>query len=245
MNAFQVITKQVAEVTERAAGFLVQATSALINTAESLPLDEMSRRLDGALRALRGEEIFQKTSLQIAREMVRSYTFDRETGVSTFTVPASVTDVEAMTVLNQYFRNNLPGFKRDAVNAAGIEWFKKLPQEYPTSCQERDYSQARQITITGVVRGTRGQARTTQADVLKNESLVFADPRDQALAAAIHACKHHGEDVFKHMWVRGCVPGFALYTSRSSGVGINGSHSGNDGDYVAASGSPSPDFKNA
>lgn len=242
MNGFQVITKKVAEVTELAAGFLAKAAASLINKAESIPLDEMSRRLDGALRALRGEEVFKKTALQIAREMVRSYTFDKETGISTFTVPAGVTDVEAMTSLNQYFRNNLPGFKRDAVNAAGMEWFEKLPQEHPTYCQERDYSQARQITITGVVRGTRGQARTTQADVLKNASLVFADPRDQALAAAIHACKHNGEDVFKHMWARGCVPGFALYTSRSSGVGINGSYTGIDGDYVAASGSPTPNF---
>lgn len=37
-----------------------------------------------------------KTSLQLAHEMVESYLFDEKTGVSTFTVPAGLTDVEAM-----------------------------------------------------------------------------------------------------------------------------------------------------
>jgi hypothetical protein len=57
MSAFQVVAEKVAEVTKLAAGFLAQAAASLVGKAEKLSLDEMSRRLDGALRALRGEDV--------------------------------------------------------------------------------------------------------------------------------------------------------------------------------------------
>ena len=270
MSSFQVVAEKVAQVVSLTAGFVSQAPSSLVGNAEKLSLDEISRRLDGALRALRGEEVSTsgaattslttaKTSLQPAHAMVESYTFDKKTGVSTFTVPAGVTDVEAMKALNEYFRKNLPGFDRDAVDATHLEWYENLPKEFPTHCEQRDYSQARQITITGVVKGTQGENRTTQGSVLRDDFLVFSDPRDQAIAAALHACslkyggniKHDGQDLFKDLWVRGSVPGFALRTSRHFGVVVHGwsdgrvsrFYGGGDGDDVAASGSPSPELK--
>jgi hypothetical protein len=253
MSAFQVITKKVAEVTTLAAGFLAQAAAGLVNKAETLSVHEMSRRLDGALQALRGEEVSTsgaatnplttaKHPLQLAEEMVGSYTFDMKTGVSTFTVPAGVTDVQAMKALNEYFRKNLPRFDRDAVYAGHLEWFENLPKEFPTHCEQRNYSQARQITITGVVKGTKGENRTTQGSVLRGDSLVFSDPRDQAIAAALHACKHDGQDLFKDLWVRGSVPGFALDTYPYLGVRVL-RYDVAYGRYVAASGSPSPELK--
>jgi hypothetical protein len=253
MSAFQAVTEKVAEVTKLAAGFLAQAAASLVGKADALSTDEMSRRLDGALRALRGEDVStsagvttaQKTSLQIAEEMVNSYAFDKKTGVSTFTVPAGVTDVDAMKALNEYFRKNHSTLNRDAVYADHLEWFEKLPQEFPAHCERRDYSQARQITITGVVKGTNGANRTTQGSVLEGESLVFSDPRDQALAAAIHACKHNGADLFKDLWVRGSVPGFALRTLQRLGVVVGGCDDGSGRSDVAASGSPSPELKAA
>ena len=249
MSTFQGVTEKVAEVTQLAAGFLAQAAGILVKKAEKLSLEEISRRLDGALRALRGEDVStsagvptaQKTSLQIAEDMVKSYAFDKKTGVSIFTVPAGVTDVDAMKAFNEYYWKNHSTFNRDAVYADHLKWFENLPKEFPTHCEQRDYSQARQITITGVVKGTKGENRTTQGSVLEGESLVFSDPRDQALAAAIHACKHNGEDLFQHLWVRGSVPGFALYTDRYNGVfvyryyGVSGKY------HAAASGSPSPE----
>jgi len=252
MSSFQVVAEKVAEVTKLAAGFLAQAAASLVSKADALSPDEISRRLDGALRALRGEDVStsagvttaQKTSLQIAEDMVKSYAFDKETGVSTFTVPAGVTDVDAMKALNEYFRNNHSEFNRDAVYADHLEWFEKLPQKFPAHCERRDYSQARQITITGVVKGTRRANRTTQGSVLEGESLVFSDPRDQALAAAIHACKHKGAALFKNLRVRGSVPGFALGTGESWGVTVHlfCDVLGNGG-LSAASGSPSPESK--
>jgi hypothetical protein len=254
MSSFEVVAAKVADIAKLTAGFVAQAASGLVRNAENLSLDEISRRLDGALRALRGEEVSTsgaattslttaQTSLQIAQEMVDSYTFDKKTGVSTFTVPAGVTDVEAMRALNKYFRQNLPSFERDAVYAGHLEWFENLPKEFPTHCEQRDYSQARQITITGVVKGTKGENRTTQESVLRGDSLVFSDPRDQAIAAALHACKHDGQDLFKDLWVRGSVPGFALRTGQLSGVFVCGYSGDRVFIIVAASGSPSPELK--
>jgi hypothetical protein len=248
MSSFQVVAEKVAQVATLLSSYLAQAAGILVKKAEKLSLDEMSRRLDGARRALRGEDVStsagvttaQKTSLQIAEDMVKSYAFDKKTGVSTFTIPAGVTDVDAMKALNEYFRKNLPRFDRDAVYAGHLEWFENLPKEFPTHCEQRDYSQDRQITITGVVKGTKGENRTTQGSVLKKDSLVFSDPRDQAIAAALHACKHDGQDLFKDLWVRGSVPGFALSTYQRSGVGVR-RHVADDDGHVAASGSPSPE----
>ena len=135
MSSFQVVAEKVAQVASLTAGFVSQAASSLVGNAEKLSLDEISRRLDGALRALRGEEVSTsgaattslttaKTSLQLAHEMVESYTFDKKTGVSTFTVPAGVTDVEAMKALNEYFRKNLPNFERDVVYARDLDWYE-------------------------------------------------------------------------------------------------------------------------
>ena len=191
-----------------------------------------------------------EAQIKTAKEMVESYAFDKNTGVSTFTVPAGVTDVEAMKALNDYFRVNHSGFNRDAVNATTLEWFEKLPKEYPTYCQERDYSQARQITITGIVRDTGWrQGRIRQEGILNNESLVFSDPRDQALAAAIHACKYNGEDLFREKGsvscVRSSVPGFALFTQADVGVNVSRYDRDDDWYFTGASGSPSPEVKKA
>jgi hypothetical protein len=251
MSAFQAVTEKVAEVTKLAAGFLAQAAASLVGKADALSTDEMSRRLDGALRVLRGEDVStsagvttaQKTSLQIAKEMVKSYAFDKKTGVSTFTVPAGVTDVDAMKALNEYFRKNHSTLNRDAVYAGHLEWFENLPKEFPTHCEQRDYSQARQITITGVVKGTKGENSTTQGSVLRGDSLVFSDPRDQAIAAALHACKHDGQDLFKDLWVRGSVPGFALGPYQNLGVYVFRYLDDRVSNDVAASGSPSPELK--
>ena len=255
MTSPAIDTKAAVEAEMNITGILPQAgktavVDQLVSDMTSEALQELSPQARGKLlQALTGTEAApsskQKTYLQIAREMVGSYAFDEKTGVSTFTVPAGVTDVEAMKALNEYFRKNLPGFDRDAVDATHLEWYENLPKEFPTHCEQRDYSQARQITITAVVKGTAGESRTTQGSVLKDDSLVFSDPRDQALAAAIHACKHEGENLFQGLEVRGSVPGFALRTNRYHGVEVLADGSDFDRSFVAASGSASPELKKA
>ena len=255
MPTTQVVIEKAKEVGKIALDYVSQAASKLVGSASEkagdLSLAEMSRRLDGALRVLRGEEVSisgaaapeQKTSLQITHKMMESYSFDIKAGTSTFTIPANVTDVEAMKALNKYFRKYHPNFKRDAVYARDLDWYENLPTEYPTYCQKRDYSQARQITVTGVVKGEKGENRTTEEGVLKDESPIFSDPRDQALAAAIHACKYKGEDLFKDLWVSGSVPGFALCTGRDDGVFVSLCHVNYDDNEVAAFASTSPESK--
>jgi hypothetical protein len=252
MNAFQVVTGKITEVTKLAVGFLAQAAAGLVKKAGGLSVDAMSLRLGGVLRALRGEKVSTsgapttslttaKIPLQLARDMVDSYTFDKKTGVSTFTVPAGVTDVEAMKALNEYFREKFPRLNRDAIYAGDLERFENLPARFPDHCERRDYSQARRITITGVVKGTKGKDRTTQESVLRGESLVFSDPRDQAIAAALHACKHDGEDLFEGCWcVRSSVPGFNVNAPWACGVRVI--EDLDDERFVAASGSPSPEL---
>ena len=210
---------------------------------ESPETQRLFAHAEGLSKMTAGEFCSRIDGGLLAHDMVGSYTFDKETGVSTFTVPAGVTDVEAMKALNEYFRKNFPRFDRDAVCADGLEWFENLPEYFPTHCEQRDYSQARQITITGVVKGTVGENRTTQGNVLRNDSLVFSDPRDQAIAAALHACKHYGQDLFKDLWVRGSVPGFTLGTGRHRGVLVDRNGDGLSLSVVAASGSPSPELK--
>jgi hypothetical protein len=253
MTSPAIDTKAAVEVAKSAAGILPQAGKTAVldhlvsdMTPEALKALSPEAR-EKLLQALAGTEASpsstQKTSPQTAQEMVDSYAFDKKTGVSTFTVPAGVTDVEAMKALNEYFRKNLPNFKRDAVYADHLEWLENLPKKFPTHCEQRDYSQARQITITGVVKGTQGENRTTQGSVLRDDSLVFSDPRDQAIAAALHACKHDGQDLFKDLWVRGSVPGFALCTYPDFGVSVDGFNADRGDVDVAASGSPSPELK--
>ncbi len=57
MSSFEVVAAKVADVAKLTAGFVAQAAAGLVNKAETLSVDEMSRRLDGALRALRGEDV--------------------------------------------------------------------------------------------------------------------------------------------------------------------------------------------
>jgi hypothetical protein len=213
MNAFQVVTEKITEVTKLAVGLLDQAAAGLVNKARELSLDTMSRRLDGALRALRGE-----TSLQIAQKMVDSYTFDERMGVCRYTVPAGVTEVKAMKALNKYFRKHLPGFNRDAVYAGHLKWFENLPRDYPTHCGQRDYSQDRQITIAGVVKGAEREDLTTQGSGCRDDSVGLSDPRDKAIAAALHACKHGGRDLFTDLSVHESVPMFEVDTDRHLGI---------------------------
>ncbi len=183
--------------------------------------------------------------LEIGEEMVASYYFDKNTGASTFTIPAGVTDIEAMKGVNEYFKKHPPqGFRKkylrqsngEAICKDDFAWYEKnLPL--------RDSPQAREIVVVALVTGTAGKDRSTQAKVLHEEGFSFSDNRDQALAAALHACKNNGEDLFQGKWVRGSVPAFVAENRQDFGVRVT-KFLGDDGfDVVAASGSPSPESK--
>jgi hypothetical protein len=197
------------------------------------------------------EDRVPQTEEEMAQMALESYKYDENTGVSTFVRPRGVSDVKLMRALNKYFRKQYPNYNRDAIYDNDIDWYDKLPTDFPDHChQGRDYSpdipkSSRTITITALVLGTTDKDRVDQGKLLQDAGLSFSDPRDIALAAALHACKYNGEDLFKDKWVRGSVPGFALCTDDDDGVFVFGYDVGRGRDDVGASGSPlSPEPKN-
>jgi hypothetical protein len=180
--------------------------------------EEFCRRMD-----------YRASPLKVAEEIVASYKFDKSTGLSTFTIPAGISDIEAMKGVNEYFRKHLPWFARGAIDEKDFKWYANLPV--------RDTTQQREVAIIAVVKGTKNTGRAAQEKVLATQGLYFADMRDQVLAAALHACVNGGEDLYRGLWVCGSVPGFFLCTYQDVGVDRFGYA---DGSY-AASGSPFPE----
>jgi hypothetical protein len=90
-----------------------------------------------------------------------------------------------------------------------------------------------------LVPGTEGKIRESQREVLAQQGLVFADPRDIALAVALHACTHKGADLCADLSVRGTWHNMVQGTGRSglSPDTIYDDHEW-DNHYVAASGMP-------
>lgn len=172
----------------------------------------------------------KKTSLMVGEEMVASYTYDKKAGVSVFTIPAGVQDIEAMKAVNSYFTRHLPELNRDAIYAGNYDWYEQ-------SQVRRDTSLAREVRVTAAVKGTVGKARALQGTVLAEHGLSFSDVRDLALAAALHACNNNGADLFQDKWARGSLPGCALGTIHDYGVRVQGYDDGL-GRYVVAAGSP-------
>ncbi len=243
MGSFQVVARKVAKVATLTTEISCHAFGNLVSKPGLLSFEELSRRLTGAVRALEGEELRglspKKTHLQTAEEIVRSYSFCQIKGISKFIIPADVTDIDAMKMLNEYFRRNQPTFNRDAVYERQLDWLERVHNQFQGYCQERSSSSDRQFAIVAVVAGTEGEDRTVQESVLKRAGLVFSDPRDQVLAAVIHACKHQGADLFQALWVRGSVRGYAPGTDARNGVTFIIDHDERGRLLVAASGSPS------
>lgn len=183
--------------------------------------DEMNRRL--------------LECLPIPERLVASYSYNSQTGVSTFTIPAGVTDIEAMKAVNQYFGKHFPGPVNEVIWANHFHFFQR-------KLGSRDSSQAREVTITAVVKGTDNKDRAKQAEILKKKGLIFSDERDVALAAALHHCANYGEDLFGGICVRGSIRDVAVFKYPHRGVGDAWGIEGNDrtNQMVAASGSPFP-----
>ena len=243
MSTLHTVAGKITELTKIASGFITQAAQSLVASttkrADSLSVDEMSRRLDGVLQTLRGEPApvngepvtVPKNALKVAHEMVSSFKFSRITGVARFTIPAGVTDVDAMKAVNEYFRQRHPEMGRAAICIADLYFYERL--------EPRDPSHARDITISLAVKGTAGKNRSRQEKVLSQKGLYFSDVRDLALAAALHACaKNTAEDLFTRKQVRGSVPGLATRTCPAQGVTLDPGRDSRGSDDVVAAGSP-------
>ena len=180
---------------------------------------ELQQAVEKASTILRGGSVMPATTSmphlsrsgpEIAEAIIQTYRFDRSKGQVTFSLPAGTTDVEAMSALNEHFKTIHPQLNRNSIFAPDITWYARLPK--------RDYSASTQVTILPLVQETVGKNRDQQEVILRDHGLRFADPRDLAIAAALHACTHDGEDLFRGVWVNGSEPGFGLDFDRRSGL---------------------------
>jgi len=180
--------------------------------------EDLSRTIGAAGKALRGESEASITTppsplKTISREMVdsilRSYSFDRTLGRVTFVSPAGLEFRETLNALNEACREIDPARKRDAVFGPDMKWYDRLPN--------RDTDQEQLITILPLVKGTEAMDRKQQEQILLKQGLTFADPRDLAVAAALHAYHHQGHNLLAGRWVRCSEPGFGIDFDRRAG----------------------------
>ena len=245
----RIVAQQLGDLQRLTGGGSPEAAARLLSNGETISLHDFSARLDRALAALRGTEItvaaasgVQRTPLEIGEQMVNSFFFDKQSGVSTFIIPAGVYDIQAMKAVAEYFDRHKLRELDGVIPWYTIKNFEELPQKYPQHCQERDCSVSREITVTGVVKGTKERNRATQESVLNAQSLGFSDPRDQALAVALFACKYNGSLLHTETRLRGTIPEVTLSVSRAFGVLIDDRFVNDAEDcLISATGSPLSD----
>jgi hypothetical protein len=211
------------EEDQRLHGKLCSLTSDIEKCPGEYAAEHYMKVLESRLTQHQKYELIFKTAMD-------TYSFDSNTGTSTFTLRA-VTDIMILfEMFNEWFKQHLPHMNRPAIDLNSFKRVRYGP--WP------DFSKDRQITITAVVNGTKGGDRAEQAGILEKAHLVFSNPMDQALAAVIHACKNNGGDLFGGLKrVRGCWSDAALFTQRKFGVSLAWFDNDDRWDS-AASGSP-------
>jgi hypothetical protein len=166
----------------------------------------------------------------VGERILESWQIDAS-GIISFTVPAGVSDLVALRSLNRLFRKRYPDFARDALCSGDLDWYGRT-----AAVAQREVTKPRRVRVMPIVVGTRGLTREDQLKVLRGEGLRFAEPIEQALLAAVFACKWDGQDAFNDLWARGAVSGHALTVSKITGTRVCTSY--DDGAYsnVAATG---------
>jgi parvulin-like peptidyl-prolyl isomerase len=172
-----------------------------------------------------------------ADRILESFSVDTE-NFANLVIPSYISDEDAMHALNKRFRELFPEKNRGAIYERDLEDILNAGDSSGRRARE-----PRVIKLIAVVPSTTNMTLDQQAKVLQQKGLKFPHPIEQALAAAAFACKNNGGDLFNDLAVRGSVPGFALFTFRSDGVRVRGCGVDCDINFVAASGSPSPELK--
>jgi len=207
--------------------------------SRGMTIPELQRAVDQTSTILQGGSVMPATpsmphlsrsAPEIAEAIIQTYRFDRSKGQLTFSIPAGTTDVEAISALNEHFKQIHPRLNRDSIFAPDITWYARLPK--------RDHSASTQVTIIPLVNETVGKNRDQQEVILRDHGLRFADPRDLAIAASLHACTHDGENLLRGLWVRGSEPGFGLDFDRRTGFFLFKYHTAYPYTNNAAAGAP-------
>jgi hypothetical protein len=197
LNDNQTIAISAIERSPNLAGLLAQLLREAFNDPELLYRHAYAQ-VNKGLQQLPDPDL-----MKIASEMVRSYKFDRQTRFSSFTIPAGVPDIRAMLAINHYFEKKRPSqLMSHAINLGTLDW---CANHLPLTVQEwRDFARPRSVKICAVVDGTEDSWRNFMKafKALEAQKLKQAHPADQIIAAALHACKFKGADLFKGVQVQ-------------------------------------------
>jgi hypothetical protein len=156
-------------------------------------------------------------------------------GFAKLTIPAGISDIDAMKALNAYFQEKCPKFERAAILEGDFDWYEKQ-----AGVKSRDSNTERNISIQVVVPNTTDKSRSGQENVLSKQNMTFGSPEEVALVTAAYACANNGKDILKDLFVRTSAPGVALATYQDLGVCVRRCYDDHDDYDVAASGARLP-----
>lgn len=129
------------------------------------------------------------------------------------TIPAGVSDIDAMRALNAHFAHR--SGVRGVVLPQDFQWYAKLG-----GAGERDASQAREIRIDIAVRGTAGESRLAQEEILAQRGLRPAQAVEQALVLAAYACRNDGRDLARGSALACATTGWLIRTDSALGIRV-------------------------
>jgi hypothetical protein len=158
------------------------------------------------------ESLSREELLCIHGERILATYHSDASGLHRLTVPGGVSDLEALQALNACYVNVFPASTRGIISDRYLTWFA----DQKDVCA-RKVSESREIAIHLDVPDTCSVDRTTQQAVLLSKNLVFADPIEQMLIAAAHACTRDLGLPFPYLYLRGSDPGVALRRDRIEG----------------------------
>lgn len=121
------------------------------------------------------------------------------------TIPAGVSDIEALEALNLFYSQRSKG-GRSAVSQLMFKWLS-----YDGGISARDVMKPRVFSLALHVHGTEGKTREEQSPILAEKGLQFAQPIEQALGGAIALCL--GEKIPPRYVYRGTDSQWALDSS--------------------------------
>jgi hypothetical protein len=160
---------------------------------------------EGELRVLQAEQILSSLRKEQLGFFERLY----KPEVWNLTIPASVSDVEAMQALNTYFLKNFGSvFNRGIIYPPDYDWYVQVG-----GAGERDASLPREIRISPVIRATEGQPIQRQEAILAQKGMRPALPIEQVLVIAAYACNNAGSDLLRGQVVGCSVSGWRMSTN--------------------------------
>jgi len=184
---------------------------------------------EGETRASAPESKLSRTVAQ-AEQILATLEVGKD-GFVKLTIPAGLSDIDAMKALNVYFREKLANMGRAAIWEGDLDWYAKQ-----STVSGRDTTQERNININPFVEGITSKTRANQESTLKEAGMTFAAPEEVALVLAAYACKNDGKDLLNDNWTRTAASGVALTANQYGGVNVFGPRDAYAYSLVGASG---------